>query len=142
MVLSISSDDPNALEKLKAKIEVLENERKSMREFNIQARRNKTKPIEYKELVKKKNLSLWYKKRIKYLEEVKTYKKNGFTINGIKVIENYDEQKVEFHFQEQPNYKAIKILTDKAYTFNSKKNCWEKNLNKNYTEHLNILKLI
>lgn len=141
MEKKILSNDPFALDKLKERYNQLKEERESMRQFNIKARKNKTKPIPYNELVNKKNLSSWFKKRIQDLERLKEIENENFKSNGVDIVKDYNNMKLQFYFKEQPSYKIIKVLTNKSFEFNKKLKCWEKTIsNKDNYEFLNLFK--
>ena len=103
----ISSFDPLAIPKLNLKVEELEKERKRIKEFNKKARREKKKPYPVRELENLRNKILYYKKRIKELEENKNKKNKDYMINNIKVIENFKECSLEFYFNQAPYFKTI-----------------------------------
>lgn len=139
MEKKILSNDPFALDKLKERYNQLKEERESLREFNIKARKNKTKPIPYQELVKKKNYSLWLKKRIQDLEKLKHLESEKYKTHGVKVVKDYNTMKLQFYFQDQPNYNIVKTLGIKNFDFNKKLNCWEKTISSK--DKYNYLKL-
>ena len=140
MVDTIFSDDEKAIEKLKSKLSNLQKERESMREFNINARKNKTPPIPTIEFNRMKYNVDAIKRRIKYLESIKNLPNNEFNLNGVKVVENYKLKRFQLFFNDQPNYNIFVKLQNKDFVYNKTLNCWEKEIKVNNSEYLEILK--
>lgn len=133
--------DKNALERYKMRLEKIETERERIRNFNKKAMKEKIKLIPHKVLHNLRNKANFIKKRIEFLETKKDLKNKEYEINNILVIENYKENKLEFHLKEQLSYKIIKELNNKNFEWDKYKNCWSIDLNTDTLKFLQILKL-
>ena len=133
--------DKNALEKYKIRLEKIENERERVKQYNKKAMKEKRKLILHKKVDNLRNGALYIKKKIKFLESKKGLKNKEYKINNVLVVENYKENKLEFHLKEQLTFKIIKELNHKNFEWDKYKNCWSIDLNTDTLKNLKILKL-
>lgn len=116
----IYSDDPMAIEKLKKKLEQLENE---------------------KESIKKREHSTWEltniganirntKDRIKRLEEQENLSFNDIDFNGGRVIHNREINRIQLIFDDIPSEEIRNQLKHNGFHWSRKEKAWQREFNK------------
>lgn len=102
----ISSDDPDALKKIAARIEELqaETDKTSATYSNIRRLKKRQTALLKREQLQTKRLS---------------YPEYGFDLE-----QNKEENRIKFIFAEKPSPNIIKLLKDKAFKFSPTKNAW------------------
>ena len=117
----IYSDDPRAIEKLKEKLERLENERNS-----IKAREH------YKwELTNIGATIRETKKRIERLEKLEEIKFEDVKFDNCKVIHNKEINRIQFLFNEIPNENIRRELKSNGFHWSRKEQAWQREFNQN-----------
>ena len=117
----IYSDDPQAIEKLKEKLERLENERNS-----IKAREH------YKwELTNIGATIRETKKRIERLEKLEEIKFEDIKFDNCRVIHNKEINRIQFLFNEIPNENIRRELKSNGFHWSRKEQAWQREFNQN-----------
>lgn len=152
---AISSDDPEAVVKLKKKLEELLALQEHMKAVNKIV---KAKKLSQEEKIKKlaeigltdgkiiklltpdfmkrigyptyalqnnnQNISR-IKSRIKQLEALKTEETTGKEINGIRVVDNVEENRLQVFFPDIPSYEVRQKLKGSGFRWSPKNGCWQ-----------------
>lgn len=117
----IYSDDPKAIEKLKEKLERLENERNL-----IKAREH------YKwELANIGATIRETKKRIERLERLEEIRVEDVEFDNCKVIHNKEINRIQFLFNEIPNENIRRELKSNGFHWSRKEQAWQREFNQN-----------
>lgn len=155
----ISSDDPNAIDKLKAKLANMEKTQQTMKEVNAYYRKNKTLDgcpnlsFENIEKLKAGMSSNWHienkpypswalsnnnanirrvKERIAELENRQSLPVcGGWNFNGDEVIINADENRVQILFDEKPDENIRTKLKSHGFRWSPRQGVWQRLLNNN-----------
>lgn len=125
----IYSDDPNAISKLKQKLEKLENEKASMKEqgyekwaiTNISATIRETK------------------KRIERLERQENIEFLEIEFKGGKAIHNKNINRIQLLFEGKPSEEIRKQLKSKGFHWSRNEGAWQREFNENTIKATNIL---
>lgn len=126
----IYNDDPNAIEKLKEKLEYLEKQRELIKEDedhtswqlqNIGARIRETK------------------RRIARLEKLDEIEFKEIEFTGGKVIHNKEINRIQILFEDIPNEDTRKILHSRGFHWSRKEGAWQREFNENTIKATNIL---
>ncbi len=155
---SIRSDDENALEKLKTKLIKFEKLQEQMKACNKIARDKKEDKIERiaeilgseesaKEILKPscfgtvgfESYSLTnnnanikrIKGRVAKLERNATRKTRELLIAGVKVIENAEEDRIQFFFDGKPQNKVLELMKSNGFKWSRNNECWQRLWNNN-----------
>lgn len=127
---NISSDDPDAIEKLKIKLAKLEDYQRDMKEQNAEARANKTeKPFASYQLTNNNAVIRNVKLRIEQLTAKKEMKTNE-DITGIwgKLHENKEENRIQFLFDSIPSEEIRSELKHKGFRWSPTNKAWQRAL--------------
>jgi len=125
----ISSDDPDAIEKLTAKIINLEDQRTRIKDFNKKARAEDTDPAPAYLL---KNLAgniRSVKKRIANLERREEIDDSDMIVNGITVSKDKDDNRIRLIFPGKPSLEIRKLLKSRGFRWSPSNNAWQRHLN-------------
>lgn len=125
----IYSDDPQAIEKLKEKLERLENERNSI----------KAREHESWELTNIGATIRETKKRIERLEKQEEIQFQEINFNGGRVIHNKEINRIQFLFDSIPNEDTRKILKSHGFHWSRKEQAWQREFNQNCIKATNII---
>ena len=125
----IYSDDPNAIEKLKEKLERLENKRNS-----IKAREHETW-----ELTNIGATIRETKKRIERLEKQEEIQFQEINFKDGKVIHNKEINRIQFLFNSIPDEDTRKILKSHGFHWSRKEQAWQREFNQNCIKATNII---
>lgn len=117
----IYSDDPQAIEKLKEKLERLENERKS-----IKAREHSTW-----ELTNIGATIRETKKRIERLENQEKIQFGEIDFNGGRIIHNKQINRIQFLFDSIPSEDIRQILKSHGFHWSKREQAWQREFNQN-----------
>ena len=120
----IYNDDPNAIAKLKEKLERLENQRNS-----IKAREHQTWELT--------NISANIREtklRIKRLENIETLTFQETQFNGGKAIHNKDINRIQLLFDEKPSEDIRKELKSNGFHWSSREGAWQREFNERTIE--------
>ncbi len=127
----ISNDDPLALEKLKAKLEYLENTHQKYKGFNKQARKNKQNPLPPYLLANSKQNINSVKNRIIQIEKMNKLSEDGYLFNGGEVKFDKEDMRVKIFFDEKPNEEMRKELKSHAFKWSPRNLAWQRKLTSN-----------
>ena len=100
---SISSDDPEAIKKLKEKLEKLENKRVAYKEHNKKARKEGKDTLPSWALSNLSQNIRSVKQRIEYLERQKNIEDNEEEVNGVTIKVNKEDNRVQLFFPSIPS---------------------------------------
>lgn len=125
----IYSDDPQAIEKLKEKLERLENEKNSI----------KAREHESWELTNIGATIRETKKRIERLEKQEEIQFQEINFNGGRVIHNKEINRIQFLFDSIPNEDTRKILKSHGFHWSRKEQAWQREFNQNCIKATNIM---
>ena len=125
----IYSDDPQAIEKLKEKLERLENERNSI----------KAREHESWELANIGATIRETKKRIERLENQEKIQFQEVSFNGGKIIHNKEINRIQFLFNSIPNEDTRKILKSHGFHWSRKEQAWQREFNQNCIRATHII---
>ena len=127
----ISSDDPDAITKLQAKLIKLEEERTAIKEFNKKARKEGTEQAPAYLL---KNLAgniKSVKVRIDNLERLASIDDTEQTIKGVRLVKDKDDNRVKLIFPDKPPIDVRAELKRRGFRFSYTNNAWQRHLNGN-----------
>lgn len=157
-IKGISSDDPNAVQKLQNKLEKLEKMQETMKKVNAYYRKNKTLdncPYISSEQIEKLKIDMvksWHvepkpyqsfelenngaeirrlKKRIKDLSQREEMVFVGWKFEGGSVKANVEKNRLQISFEEKPNEKVRSELTKNGFRWSPKAKVWQRQLNFN-----------
>lgn len=118
---SISSDDPKAIEKLKHKLKILQEQKQQ-----IKQREHQWYELPYinKEIKRIKD-------RIQELEELDEINFEDITFKGGKVVHNKEINRVQIVFDTKPNEEIRDILKHSGFKWSRYENAWQRLFNKN-----------
>ncbi|WP_325200521.1 hypothetical protein [Oscillibacter sp.] len=152
----ISSDDPEAVQKLKAKLEGLERDQESMKAVNSYYRKHKTldgcpgldaveieklkasmardwreDPVPYPSFrLTNNNASIRKaKKRIEELTRRAETEYEGWAFDGGRVEMNREANRLQVHFDEKPSAEVRAALKGKGFHWSPKAAVWQRQLN-------------
>ena len=159
----IYSDDPEAIKKLTEKIAVLEKERKLMKEINADYRRCKgdvdkmisiTDETKQKLKLKMKDAYSWEqqpfpkwqlsnlganirtaKKRHEDLEKMKNDQTTEKEINGVKIVENVEDNRCQLFFPGKPCWEIRRALKSHGFKWSRYNGCWQRHRSGTATYH-------
>jgi len=126
---TISSDNPEAIDLLKKKLETLEEERTKIKEFNKKARKEKKES--YRSFVLS-NLSQninSVKSRIKHLETLDNIQEFEEVINGVTLKINKEDNRVQLFFNGKPKEEVRTELKSNGFRWSPYNGCWQRQLN-------------
>lgn len=125
----IYSDDPQAIEKLKEKLERLENERNSI----------KAREHESWELANIGATIRETKKRIERLENQEKIQFQEINFKGGKIIHNKEINRIQFLFNSIPNEDTRRILKSHGFHWSRKEQAWQREFNQNCIRATHII---
>ena len=130
----IKSTDKDALEKLKEKLELEQKQHDEMVNHNKKARKEKKETYPAYMLSNSNQRIKNIKDRIKQLEKLEELKETkGNTeieINGIKIIDNLEANRVQMIFPYKPNEEVRKTLKSNGFRYSYSYGAWQRNRNK------------
>lgn len=154
----ISADDPDAVQKLKAKLEGLERDQESMKAVNAYYRKHKTlddcpglDPVEAEKLkasmardwredpkpyppfrLTNNNASIRQtKKRIEELTQRADTEYEGWTFNGGRVEMNREANRLQIYFDEKPSAEIRAALKGEGFRWAPNAGVWQRQFNDN-----------
>lgn len=155
----ISSDESDAIEQLKEKLAKLEKAQNTMKAFNKAARKKgattasiKAAMPDMSENVIKKLMqpscfgTLGFesfeltnnnarikntKQRIEELEKAAQRETKEHMINGVKAVENVEENRIQLFFDGKPEAAMITTLKGRGFKWSPSRGCWQRMLNNN-----------
>lgn len=117
----ISSDDPNAIQKLEQKLQELEDYKSK-----VKAREHRTW-----ELSNLNQQMRSIRERLKELKELDELQFEDITFSGGKVIHNADVNRIQFIFDTIPDEKTRDILKHRGFKWSRYEKAWQRLYNKN-----------
>jgi len=134
---NISSDDPNAIEKLKVKLAKLEDKQRDMKEHNAEARANKTEqPFAGYQLTNNNAVIRSVKLRIKQLEQKKEMVINEDIVGEWgRLHENKEENRIQFLFDSIPSEEIRSELKHRGFRWSPTNKAWQRGLD-NHSRYL------
>lgn len=126
----ISSDDPKALEKLKLKLKKAQKEHEEYKKHN-KAARKEGKGILPAYVLSNSNANIRnIKKRIEKLERLEEAKKiepkKETVINGIKIVDNLEVNRLQIVFDYKPSVDIRNMLKRYGFRWSPKNNAWQR----------------
>ncbi len=127
---NISSDDPDAIEKLKIKLAKLEDLQKDMKEHNAEARANKVnQPFEKFQLTNNNAVIRNVKLRIEQLTvKQETVANDDIIGKGWTLHENKEENRIQFLFDSIPSEEVRTELKHKGFRWSPTNQAWQRAL--------------
>ncbi|MCK4761925.1 MAG: DUF3560 domain-containing protein [Candidatus Aminicenantes bacterium] len=151
---AISSDDPDALQKLREKLSGLEELRARMKEVNADFRkckkdvdkmttlndkekaalkeglsndwRQNPKPFEQYQFQNLSGKIRQVKLRIKKLEAEKDEQTQVIPFDGGKIVDNVEDNRLQIYFDEKPSEEKRKELKERGYRWAPSVKCWQR----------------
>jgi len=129
----ISSDDPEAIEKLKIKLAQLEDKQTDMKEQNAEARALKLdKPFAGFQLTNNNANIRTVKLRIKRLENKDNMEEKKDVIgDGYIIKEDKEDNRIRFIFEGKPSDEIRKVLKSNGFRWSPYNTAWQRMLNGN-----------
>jgi hypothetical protein len=130
---SISSDDPEAVEKLKVKLAKLEDYQRDMKERNAEARAHKTEqPFARFQLTNNGAVIRGMKQRIELLEKKQQMVVREDVLgDGWRLTEDLEENRIMFFFDGKPEENIRIILKSHGFKWSYTRSAWVRMLNGN-----------
>lgn len=122
----IKSSDKNALNKLREKLEKAEAEHKEYKEYNKKARKEGKEPYATYVLQNSNQRMKNIKDRIKHLEKLSQQETKQIEINGIKIIDNVEANRLQIIFNDKPNEDIRKKLKSNGFRWSPSNNAWQR----------------
>lgn len=124
---AISSDDPQAIEKLKEKLEKLETKRTEIKEFNKKARKNGTEQSPWYALPYLSKDIKAVKERIEKLEKLDSIQVSAdIEFDGGTIVENTDINRVQIIFDSKPAQEIIDKLKNNGFHWSPSEKAWQR----------------
>lgn len=124
----ISSDDPNAKEKLQAKLEYLEEKHKQFKDYNKKARANGQEQLPPYVLANSNQNIKSVKDRLSLLEKMNNLNKAGYYFSNGEVRFDKEDMRVKIFFDEKPDIDTRQKLKSHAFKWSSTNLCWQRKL--------------
>ena len=118
---TISSDDPEAIQKLEQKLQTLEDYK-----TKVKAREHQTWELSN---INQQMRSI--RERLKELKELEDLQFDDISFNGGKVIHNADVNRIQFIFDNIPDEKIRDILKHRGFKWSRYNKAWQRLYNKN-----------
>ena len=125
----ISSDDPDAIEKLKSKLATLEQEREDIKTHNKNARKNNEPTMPAWKLQNLGANIRHVKARIAKLEAHSELKTRDDTIGDVRIIENAEANRLQIFFPGKPTEDIRSTLKSSGFRWAPSLGCWQAYLN-------------
>lgn len=128
---AISSDDPQAIEKLKSKLAALEAERERVKASNKEAKKNGTDPAPWYTLPYLGKDIKRVKERIEKLERVDQMPAEIIKFDGGEIISDVVTNRVMVRHDEKPDDKIIRALKSHGFRWARSEHAWTRLRNPN-----------
>jgi len=125
---SISSDDPEAVDKLEIKLVKLEERREEYKDHNKKARKEKTDQLPRYMLTNLGANIRTVKKRIEILKQRAEMITTEKEINGIKIVNNTEENRLQMFFDGKPRDEIRIKLKSYGFKWSRFNGCWQRHL--------------
>ncbi len=126
---SISSDDPEVVVKLKAKLKALEEKREGFKEYNKKARKEGTEQLPGWELSNLGQTIRSVKKRIEHLSRVDKIQEVEEKIGEVTFKVDKDENRVQLFFPGKPEEEVRTKLKSNGFKWSPYNGCWQRQIN-------------
>lgn len=124
----INSDDPLALEKLKSKLEYLEENHQKYKDFNKKARKNGEQQLSPYVLANSNQNIKSVKDRIEKLEKMNNLNDVGYYFNEGEVRYDKTDNRLRIFFDNIPNEETRNILKSNGFKWSPKNKAWQRQL--------------
>ena len=125
----ISSDDPDAIPKLQAKVESLEEERIKFKEHNKFARKAGTDQLPKYILTNLGANIRSVKQRIEQLEFKANIDTTEQEVNGITITKDLEDNRIRLHFPGKPKDEIRTLLKAHGFRWSYSNDAWQRQLN-------------
>lgn len=125
----ISSDDPDAIPKLEAKLEGLEEQRVEYKEHNKFARKVGTEQLPKYILTNLGTNIRSVKKRIENLRAKASIDTTEQEVNGIRITKDLEDNRIRLHFPDKPDEEVRTLLKQHGFKWSSYNSAWQRHLN-------------
>lgn len=128
----IKSDDANAVEKLKEKLEKAQAEHQGYKAYNVEARKEGKEPLAAYVLQNSNGRIKGIKDRIAHLERIAkaaaetTIEEQTSEINGIQIVDNLEAQRLQIIFPDKPNAEVRGELKKNGFRWCPTNGAWQK----------------
>ena len=122
----IKSSDKNALDKLRKKLEQEEKQHQEIKEYNKMARKEGKEPYATYVLQNSNQRIKNIKDRIKHLEKLSQQETKETEIDGIKIIDNVEANRLQIIFNDKPNENIRKKLKSNGFRWSPSNNAWQR----------------
>lgn len=133
--IAISSDDPEAVEKLEQKLAGLEQKRESIKEMNRNARRQGTDQCPAYVLTNLGANIRRIKQRIAEIKKRSTRQSVEDCVGDVRIVTNIEENRVQMFFPGKPPEEIRRQLKQNGFRWSPRNGCWQAYLN-SWAEHL------
>jgi len=123
---SISSDDPQAIDKLREKLAKMEAQRDEIKMRNKKAKKEGNKPEPAWVLTNLGGNIRRVKERIAQLEELEKMPAEIIDFDGGEIISDVDDNRVKIVFDERPNEEMIKKLKSWGFKWAPSEQAWQR----------------
>jgi len=123
---SISSDDPEAITKLKAKLAELEKNREETKEYNRQARKEGKETLPGWHFSNLSGRIRSVKQRIAHLEQLAKVKDSEEEVNDVTIKVNSEENRVQVFFPGIPSVETRTKLKRNGFRWSRYNGCWQR----------------
>jgi len=124
----IKSDDPLAKEKLKAKLEFLEERHNKFKEYNKTARKNKEKQLPSYMLSNSNQNIKSVKDRINTLEKMDKLNNMDYDFENGKVVFDKEDNRIKILFDDIPSVEVRDNLKSHAYRWSPTNQAWQRKI--------------
>ena len=123
----ISSDDPEAIQKLQEKLKEMEKERENIKKENKEARKLKEKPLHPSFVLRNLSANIRrVKERIEYLTELDSIEQEETTLNNITLVINKELNRVQLFFPGKPSLQTRNNLKANGFRWSPRNRAWQR----------------
>ena len=122
----ISSDDKNAIEKLKEKLAAEEKQHQEYKDYNVKARKEGKQQLAGYVLQNSNARIRNIKKRLEKLEAAAKDETKEIAIGNIKIADNVEANRIQIVFEDKPSEEIRKVLKSYSFKFSYKNNAWQR----------------
>jgi len=126
---TISSDNPEAVDLLRLKLEKLQGQREEIKEENKRLRKEKKDTNPAYILANLSGNIATVKKRIAHLERMENIEESEEEINGVKLKVNKEDNRVQLFFNGKPEEEIRSNLKRNGFRWSPYNGCWQRQLN-------------
>lgn len=122
----ISSDDENAIEKLRAKLKAEEKQHEEYKNYNVKARKEGKQQLAGYVLQNSNARIRSIRKRLERLEAAAKDETKEIIIGKIKIVDNAEANRVQIVFPDKPSEEIRKVLKSYSFKWSYKNNAWQR----------------